>query len=127
MIKTTLLLSAMILTTTLAQAGTCRIKTSVKVERDSNPQYLYCLGDIGDPFSDEYSTSRSFKRFASSKEECQALAESMLGEEVAVRTMESYPLGMVILAPMEPRYYECNGVIEKITKVKFKAAKTSKI
>jgi hypothetical protein len=123
MLKTSLVLSALILASTGAQAGRCRIKTSVKVERGSNPQYLYCLGDGGDPFSYEFSTTRSFKRSAATKEECLEIAESMIGESVLVQFMEGYPLGMAIFGPMEPRRYECSGEIEKIRKIKFKASR----
>lgn len=120
MIKTSLILSAILLSASLVQAGTCRIRTAVKVERANNPLYWYCQSDLADPFTDEFYTSRTYKRSAETKEECSDLAQNMLGEEVVVGFLEGIPAGMILVAPMEPRVHECHGTIDEITKIKFK-------
>jgi hypothetical protein len=99
----------------------CKIKADIKIEKAFNRAYLWCLGNMDDNFEGEFETRRQFTFRDVTKEECDDLAKDMVGDTVTVKFLEGPPLGMVLLAPMEPMIYECVGTVEKIKKIKFKS------
>jgi hypothetical protein len=122
--KTFLLSLTILLSFSALASSSCNVKARIKIERSENRQYLWCLGEAGDPFSEEFLTSRNFKFHSLTRDECDQAAQELIGQEVTVKFLEGPLLGMVILYH-EPHFYECSGKVESIRKIKYKLKRSS--